>query len=62
MSAGSLTPTQRAYNLIRDEGAVVAAINPDYRLGLLRALELLKEVDPDADSGEHVRGRVYGPH
>jgi len=61
MSAGSLTPTQRAYNLSRDE-AVVAAINPDYRLGLLRALELLKEVDPDADSGEHVRGRVYGPH
>jgi hypothetical protein len=61
MSAGSLTPTQRAYNLIRDEAAA-AAINPDYRLGLLRALELLKEVDPDADSGEHVPGRVYGPH
>lgn len=58
MSRGALSGTQRAWNLIRDEAA--EALDPLYRAGLLRALELLEEIDPDADPGEHVEGRVYG--
>lgn len=69
MSEGALSTTQQAYNAIRrlqedamrpypgDDESAQAQIT--YCRGLGAALEILLEIDPDADPGEHVPGRVY---
>jgi hypothetical protein len=66
---GALTPSQRAYNCLRDEleeqvpgtipGSESEAAQVAYRAGLARAMALLLEIDPEADPGEAVPGRVY---
>jgi hypothetical protein len=38
-----------------------AATDPLYRSGLVRALEIIKQIDPDADPGEVEPGVKYGP-
>jgi hypothetical protein len=67
---GPLTLTQRAYSAIREEldqqlphpaDHASAQAPLSYGAGLRRALEILPEIDPDADPGEYVPGRVYGP-
>jgi hypothetical protein len=72
---GALTETQRAWNLIReaaDEAARTARLYADdpegplaqfhtgREAGLVAALHLIEEIDPDADCGPAVPGRVYG--
>ncbi len=66
MSAGSLTATQRAYNVLREEIETIDApeidtpeASPEYRAGLARAMALLLEMDEDADPGPSIPGRVY---
>jgi hypothetical protein len=58
MPEGALTPIQTAYCRIRE--AADEALDPIYRSGLLRALEILAAADPDAETEPSVPGRVYG--
>jgi hypothetical protein len=53
----ALTPTQRAYNLIRERIDAVPGDPSDsdeyplgYRRGLEAALEVLQQIDPDANA------------
>jgi hypothetical protein len=69
MTTGSLTNTQRAYAAIRealDEAAVPQTVDQlgeqaqvSYAAGLRRAMEIIESIDPDADWGPEVPGRVY---
>ena len=73
---GAPTDIQRAWYLIReaaDEAAAKAQaygqsgnrISHEFETGrqaaFVTALHFLEQVDPDADPGEYVPGRVYGP-
>jgi hypothetical protein len=71
----SLTATQRLWNLLNeavyeasDNAARYEADAPDKsawyagrHAGLTTAIRLLRNIDPEADTGEPVPGRVYGP-
>jgi hypothetical protein len=50
VSGSPLSPIQRAYVMILED-AVVGSRVAGYRTGLLRALEILERVDPDAPGG-----------
>jgi hypothetical protein len=64
-----LSPIQQAYNGIREHAE--KALNPypadedstraqvGYVAGLQAALDILKEIDPDADPGPVLPGRCY---
>jgi hypothetical protein len=68
VNTGSLTATQRAYAAISEalharhpqpNSRIAEQAQISYCAGLRRAMEIVAEIDPDADWGEAVPGRVY---
>jgi hypothetical protein len=62
--AGALTVTQRLHNLLAEQHDAlsvggVSEYGRGYLAGLRFAQAQLLVLDPDADPGEHVPGRVY---
>jgi hypothetical protein len=62
MSAGAKTKTQQLYFILEElEERNRAAKLPVFADRLLEAMELLEQIDPDANAdAEYVDGRVYG--